>query len=212
MIHALFKIFNWLGSEWILFVLFGLSIYSVWIILSRYAQIRNLSRMSDRFWSEKAEGWFHRGTVDPTVNTIELRLTYPCLESDALEMIGRTSVETALSIEKAVSAFLDSKKMKLEKNIGILGTIGANAPFIGLLGTVLGIIRAFHDMSLQGLGGGMENISSGIAEALVATAVGLFVAIPAVIFFNILNKKISILARRASNISQFAISNRQVKE
>ena len=71
----------------------------------------------------------------------------------------------------------------LQSRLGIIGTIGSTAPFIGLFGTVLGIIRAFSDLAVTG-GVGPAAVSDGIAEALVATAAGLFVAVPAVIAYN----------------------------
>jgi biopolymer transport protein ExbB/TolQ len=71
----------------------------------------------------------------------------------------------------------------LQSRLGIIGTIGATAPFLGLFGTVLGIIRAFRDLSLSG-GAGPAVVADGIAEALVTTAAGLLVAIPAVIAYN----------------------------
>jgi biopolymer transport protein ExbB len=71
----------------------------------------------------------------------------------------------------------------LERRVALLGTLGNNAPFIGLFGTVLGIIRAFHDLASD-TQGGAQTVMAGISEALVATAVGLMVAIPAVMAFN----------------------------
>lgn len=73
--------------------------------------------------------------------------------------------------------------LKLEKTLGILGTIGSTAPFIGLFGTVLGIIRAFSDLAIA-QGGSPAAVADGIAEALIATAAGLFVAVPAVVAYN----------------------------
>jgi len=71
----------------------------------------------------------------------------------------------------------------------ILGTLGNNAPFIGLLGTVLGVIRAFHDLGASA-GQGPEVVMQGISEALVATAVGIIVALPCVAFYNLFQKRI----------------------
>ncbi len=79
---------------------------------------------------------------------------------------------------------------KLEKNLGVLGTIGNTAPFIGLLGTVLGIIRAFHALA-GSEGAGPSVVADGIAEALVTTAAGLIIAVPAVIAYNYFTRKIS---------------------
>jgi biopolymer transport protein ExbB len=84
------------------------------------------------------------------------------------------------------------EKLKLEKNLAVLGTLGNISPFIGLLGTVIGIIKAFQDLAAAG-GGGPSVVAKGIAEALVATAGGLLVAIPAVIFYNIFMRKVKTL-------------------
>jgi len=74
-----------------------------------------------------------------------------------------------------------------QKRLTILATLGNNAPFIGLFGTVLGVIKAFHDLHLQH-GSGIKVVMGGISEALVATAMGLLVAIPAVIAYNAFSK------------------------
>lgn len=77
----------------------------------------------------------------------------------------------------------------LRRNIWMLGTIGASAPFIGLFGTVVGIIKSFHQMAVMGTGG-FSVVAAGISEALVATALGLVVAILAVIFYNYLQVRV----------------------
>lgn len=77
----------------------------------------------------------------------------------------------------------------LKGGIWILGTVGVSAPFIGLLGTVIGIIKSFHNMSVQGAGG-FSVVAGGISEALIATALGLAVAIIAVIFYNYFHTKL----------------------
>ncbi|MCA9542057.1 MAG: MotA/TolQ/ExbB proton channel family protein [Myxococcales bacterium] len=80
-------------------------------------------------------------------------------------------------------------RVHLERNLTFLASVGSNAPFIGLFGTVLGIIRAFHDLSGD-LSGGANVVMSGISEALVATAVGIFVAIPALAAYNGFQRKV----------------------
>ena len=79
--------------------------------------------------------------------------------------------------------------IQLKRGLGLLATIGSTAPFIGLFGTVVGIINAFHSIAATG-SGGMSAVSGGIAEALVSTALGIFVAIPAVVAFNHFTGKI----------------------
>jgi biopolymer transport protein ExbB len=81
----------------------------------------------------------------------------------------------------------------LKRGLWVIGTIGSLAPYIGLLGTVIGIIRAFQDMALHGAGG-FEVVAAGISEALVATAAGLFVAITALVFFNYLQVRVSAIS------------------
>lgn len=85
------------------------------------------------------------------------------------------------------------ERLRLERYLGVLGTLGNIAPFIGLFGTVVGIIKAFRDLALSG-GGGPAVVAKGIAEALVATAAGLMVAIPAVIIYNYFMRKVKAIS------------------
>lgn len=99
--------------------------------------------------------------------------------SSACRKSGRSREEVTSAMELAGRTEL----ARLERFLGILGTIGSTAPFIGLFGTVLGIIRAFSDLAIA-QGASPAAVADGIAEALVATATGLFVAIPAVMAYN----------------------------
>ncbi len=91
--------------------------------------------------------------------------------------------ESLTSLTNLLSSLIKKEEVQLERFLGVLGTLGNTAPFIGLLGTVIGIIKAFQALSASG-SGGPNVVSAGIAEALIATAAGLVVAIPAVIFYN----------------------------
>lgn len=95
-------------------------------------------------------------------------------------------------------------RMDWEKNLSMLATIGSNAPFIGLFGTVLGIIKAFHDLSQQAVTGA-QTVTSGISEALVATAIGLLVAIPAVIAFNLFQRRVKRALAEAESLKSFLV-------
>lgn len=86
---------------------------------------------------------------------------------------------------------LDQEIVKLEKGLGILATLGAISPFIGLFGTVVGIIKSFAALSSTDTSH-YAHVMSGIAEALIATAAGLFVAIPSVLFYNYFTKRIKL--------------------
>lgn len=92
------------------------------------------------------------------------------------------------AVGEAMELAARQEALYLERYLGVLGTIGSTTPFIGLFGTVLGIIRAFHDLAVTE-GAGPSVVADGIAEALVATATGLFVAIPAVIAYNYFTRK-----------------------
>jgi biopolymer transport protein ExbB len=94
----------------------------------------------------------------------------------------------------------------LGRRLSFLGTLGANAPFIGLFGTVLGIIHAFKDLALTE-GGGGPAVMAGVAEALVATAVGLLVAIPAVMMYNFFNQRLHVVQERSRFLEQLLLAH-----
>jgi len=96
--------------------------------------------------------------------------------------------------ERAGQYALQAVINRMEAYVQILGTIGSTAPFVGLLGTVMGIIKAFQDIAINA-GAGPEIVSAGIAEALITTAFGLMVAIPAVMFYNYCVNKIQRLTQ-----------------
>ena len=97
--------------------------------------------------------------------------------------------------EEVMGIALSEERMRLEQNLGFLGTMGSTAPLIGLLGTVYGIMRAFHDMSATG-SAGPSVVAAGVAEALLTTGAGLVVAVPAVMLFNHFARRIQGDARR----------------
>jgi biopolymer transport protein ExbB len=103
----------------------------------------------------------------------------------AMEVLDRgpDAVEERLNSETTIV------RQRMERNLAFIGTVGNNAPFVGLLGTVIGIIRAFREMEMSG-GRVSQALMSEIGEALVATAIGLLVALPAVAFFNFFNRHI----------------------
>jgi biopolymer transport protein ExbB/biopolymer transport protein TolQ len=96
------------------------------------------------------------------------------------------------ALADALEASLARSRRELVRSTNLLATLGNNAPFIGLLGTVIGIINAFHQLGDTGQNkAAMGNVMSGIAEALIATGVGLFVALPAVVVYNLIQKRIA---------------------
>lgn len=124
-----------------------------------------------------------------------------------ITMHGKSSKD---EIKAVFDRVLEAEIIDMEKYTGILATIGSVSPFIGLFGTVLGIMRAFHDLSTASAMG-PSIVSAGIAEALITTAAGLFVAVPAVIAYNYFARRIRKTAKTINMLSsEFTeISSRQ---
>jgi biopolymer transport protein ExbB len=119
--------------------------------------------------------------------------------------LGAVSVEvlqslhlSAAAVEEKLQIALSEQRLLLERNLGVLGTMGNTAPLIGLLGTVWGIMRAFHDMARTG-SAGPSVVAAGVAEALFTTAAGLLVAVPAVLLFNHFTRRIAVMLTVAEN-------------
>jgi len=100
--------------------------------------------------------------------------------------------------EERLQITLSEQRLLLERNLGVLGTMGNTAPLIGLLGTVWGIMRAFHDMASTG-SAGPSVVAAGVAEALFTTAAGLVVAVPAVMLYNHFLRRMSVMLTEAEN-------------
>jgi biopolymer transport protein ExbB len=100
--------------------------------------------------------------------------------------------------EERLQITLSEQRLLLERNLGVLGTMGTTAPLIGLLGTVWGIMRAFHDMARTG-SAGPSVVAAGVAEALFTTAAGLVVAVPAVLLYNHLVRRMGVMLTTAEN-------------
>ncbi|HVZ75578.1 MAG TPA: MotA/TolQ/ExbB proton channel family protein [Polyangia bacterium] len=171
--------FTLLGSEWVLWVLIGLSLLSVTIMVERgiflssgRSDFETLAKELLAFLRDNDAAGARRALAGQRAPEAQVALA-------GLEQHGRGSE----AISEAMASTKSRLRMDMERNLGVLGTLGNNAPFIGLFGTVLGIIKAFADLS-HNQTGGAGAVMSGISEALVATAVGLMVAIPAVIAFN----------------------------
>jgi biopolymer transport protein ExbB/biopolymer transport protein TolQ len=173
-----------------------LSVYSVALIVDKHRRFRLASRQSQMF--KPVFGKFlHGGELQELIDALRLHeksyvaqvVSAGILEYDGVRQNGGNPVA---SLELVTSALRDSMSetlIQLRRGLGFLATIGSTAPFIGLFGTVVGIINAFRGIAATG-SGGMAAVSGGIAEALVATALGIFVAIPAVVAFNLFTGKI----------------------
>jgi biopolymer transport protein ExbB/TolQ len=176
------------GGTWVLWVMVGLSVFSLAIIAERlifYWQRRDdvdvlgkqLVRLLRKHDRRAAEQLLEQS---PSTEAKVLRPTLDWLDGGT-EAVG-----------EIVEAELGRQRRDLERGMTPLGTIGNNAPFVGLLGTVLGVMKSFGKLS-GGAGqnkGVMDDVMKEIGEALIATGVGLFVALPAVVAYNYFQKKV----------------------
>jgi len=178
------------GASWVMWLLLGLSIVSVAIMLERgwfFFSLRDDLAALARSLGD----YLRRGEVAEAKRLLE---NSPSAEA-AVVVAGLVEADRGpQAAEEAMAGAAALQRMKLEKRLVYLGTLGNNAPFVGLLGTVIGIVQAFDELgkaartqAVQGATAATlapEAVMTSIAEALVATAIGLLVAIPAVAAYN----------------------------
>lgn len=177
--------FAMLGAGWVMWLLVVLSVVGLAIILER-AYYFFSSRGDVRGLQDKLRKHLHEGELDKAKTLMnaergaEARVVAAGLAAAA---DGPASAEEAMAGERGLA------RASMERNLAFLGTVGNNAPFVGLLGTVIGIIRAFQALH-ESAGQVSEGLMAEIGEALVATAIGLLVALPAVAAYNIFQRVI----------------------
>ncbi len=174
----------------------GLTVYPLGL-----ASVITLAILLERIWRYRG---MDRQTRDVTRRTIEFLVRRDvdqarslCEKSDAaiakifLEAMRWKNIAIE-DLDRVLSTARQEAATDLKRGLWVIGTIGSLAPYVGLFGTVVGIIRAFQDMAAHGVGG-FEVVAAGISEALVATGAGLFVAIVALTFFNYLQVRATAL-------------------
>ncbi len=174
-----------LGAEWVLWLLILLSIASFAVMIERAWYFSSTGLQFDGFLARLREALGKRDFAGAAgwlkgSDGIEAQVVAAGL---AEVPKGANAVGEAMAGAKA------RMRLRLERNLAYLGTLGNNAPFVGLFGTVIGVIKAFHDLSAK-KGQGPEVVMGSLSEALIATAVGLLVAIPAVVAFNSFQRKV----------------------
>jgi biopolymer transport protein ExbB/TolQ len=189
MIEALKNLMVHSGATWVLWLMIGLSVISFGIALDR----------ARYFFSR-------RDDIDAVTRHVRAALSSGDIAKTKAILAQSRSVEASVgaaglalwhkgpeAIKEAMAAASGRERALLEARLGFLGTVGNNAPFVGLLGTVIGIVGGFDAMGKGGAGSGLgaEIVMGNISEALVATAVGLVVAIPVVAVFNYFTGKIT---------------------
>ncbi len=201
MTKSLFELFTRAGAEWVMLLLVGLSVASVAVILER-----TLYFARRRLACPDLLALLREGRLEEARGTLEHRRG---LEAE----VARAALDAAdggpAAVQEAVACAIAERRLAYERGLSSFGTLGNNAPFVGLFGTVVGIIRAFSGISRWAArkGAGASVVMAGISEALVATAVGIFVAIPAVVAFNAFQRWLRALMARAEAVGHALASN-----
>ena len=194
MIEQRLLAFTMLGAGWVLWLLVALSVLSVMVMLERGLYFGQ-RRMSKRFPE------LLRLCQDGSLDKAAQIASGDAMEAEVVRVAARVAGSGQEAVEKAVASTIDRRRLEYERWLFVLGTLGNNAPFIGLFGTVLGIIRAFADLAAHPAAtAGASTVMAGISEALVATAVGLFVAIPAVLAYNIYQRLLKRVVGRSQSL------------
>ncbi|MFT5683144.1 MAG: biopolymer transport protein ExbB [Myxococcota bacterium] len=194
--------FSLMGAEWVLWLLVGLSVLCFGVAVERW--IYQALNRSPRAALQGALNAFLTGgsSEDLTGALKDMKGMEARVLSAGLEAALEGGSESA---EEVIAGNLKFEKQKLSRGLIIIGTTGSNAPFVGLFGTVLGIIKAFHDLGV-GTDEAATAVMGGISEALVATAVGLMVAIPAVVLYNYFQTRNKSLVAELESMSHLLLS------
>ncbi|MEO8552523.1 MAG: MotA/TolQ/ExbB proton channel family protein [Kofleriaceae bacterium] len=196
-----FVAFAQLGAGWVLWLLIGLSVLSVGVMIDRALWFRRRDTDTERFTRE-LRGAFERGELE------RLEAKYKDDPAISVQVALRGIAERARGPESVAEAMHGERarwRTAGDRNLIVLGTLGNNVPFIGLFGTVLGVINAFEHLR-ENTAAAQDRTLDLIAEALAATAFGLMVAIPAVIAFNYFSRKLRVLLGGADQAAHTVLS------
>ncbi len=208
----LFTSFAMLGAEWVMWVLVGLSLVSIAIIVERARYFASLRDDLERL-AHDVDRALARGDRAGASAVLAKSPSPAALVAAAGLAHGARGAEAA---ERVMLSTRASVKQQLERRLGFLGTVGSNAPFVGLFGTVIGIIQAFDALkpaagtrvaAAAAAQAAEGRVMGTIAEALVATAIGLLVAIPAVAAFNSFQRTIKSLLASTETLSQRVVAH-----
>ena len=195
-------------AKGIVVVMALMSIYSLSIMIAKWWNIRAAQAETRKFAPEFSQ-FLEEDNLNEAIKLAEgykkshvARVLGGALsEIKPLIQDGSVTVADINSAERAVEREMLMTIVDLKRGLGVLATVGATAPFVGLLGTTMGIVNAFTGMAASG-SGGLSAISAGIAEALITTAFGLMVAIPAVWMYNYFSTKIDNLTAEMTYTSK----------
>lgn len=179
----------------LLILLFLLSIWSIAIMIDRRRALKKA--LSDVDYNELKIAILQKRWTD-------LNRSDSSVVHYLLNYLAQQNSHNYDTLERLYKSEASEKRLTLERGLSVLATLGANAPFIGLLGTVLGIIKAFSALGTDEVGA--SSVMSGISIALFATAAGLFVAIPAVIAFNYFSRRIREIMMNTDRLADLIIA------
>jgi len=187
-----------LFARGVVFVLLGMSFFSLTIAITKLIQIVKTQRATRKFAPQFSRA-IQEEQLDTAIALAEknqlshvARVLGGALQEVKPLLRDRATITAAdiNSAERAVERQMLITLSEFKRGLGVLATVGSTAPFVGLLGTTMGIVNAFAAMNQGGASGGLAGIAGGISEALITTALGLLVAIPAVWFYNYFTTKI----------------------
>jgi biopolymer transport protein ExbB len=179
--------FAMLGAEWVLWLLVAMSILSIGVMIDRFLWFRARDVDTEAL-TRDLKGAYDRGEIDHFKKKHAQSLAIPVLV--ALRGLDEADRGPAAMAEAMHGERAKWKKVA-ERNLIVLGTLGNNVPFVGLFGTVLGVIKELND--LKGAASDASNVMGGLSQALIATAVGLLVAIPAVVAYNYFQRRLKVI-------------------
>ncbi len=210
-VEAIKNLFIGSGVGWILWLLAGLSVLSFAVIAERLLFYR--SRGGNlRVLSNDLDLELSAGHIDKAIEQLSLTESVAASVATAGLRLAHLGPE---AVEKAMRSATALERNRLEARLAYLGTLGNNAPFIGLFGTVIGIIQAFEELGHGALGHATgtaasqvasQAVMTGIAEALVTTAVGIAVALPAVAAYNYLQRRVNSLLTGAEVLTNVVLA------
>jgi biopolymer transport protein ExbB len=188
--------FAMLGATWVMWLLIGLSVIGLGIVLER-AYYYLASSDDFRRLRDDVLPLIRKGDLKGAAARLEKSRSF---EAKVLSAGLDWSDKGPEAAAEGMAGAQQVARLNMERNLAFLGTVGNNAPFVGLLGTVIGIIRSFHELN-QTQGKLSNTLMTEVGEALVATAIGIVVAIPAVAFFNFFQRIIRARLAQAEALS-----------
>ena len=191
-----------LADQVVLWILLVLSVLSIGMILERFFALRKVSAES-----KKVRTQIRRALETNSPEDVEnIARDMNSVEGRAAGYAMKHMKDSgSRGLEEVFNTYALTERPDLEKFLGFLATVGANAVYVGLFGTVLGIMKAFNDLATAP-DAGQQTVMAGISMALVATAAGLFVAIPAVISYNFFTKQVRAIMHSLDSVKELCLA------